>query len=80
MNRDRLHHAVEDAHKLIGAVGHWDQFAPGASFSYAEGMLPQNMCPNVVCGANDQNREDARIGVDRLNRCRVVNHDSVSLH
>jgi len=40
--------------------------APRADFGHPKAVLPQNVCPNVVCGANNQQRQNARIGVDRL--------------
>ena len=45
-----------------------------------EAVLPQNVRPHVVCGANYQQRENAWIAVDRLQGNRIVGHDSVSLH
>ncbi len=51
------HHPIEHAHNFAGATGHRDQFAPGAYFDHAKGVLPQHVRSHVVFGANDQNRE-----------------------
>jgi len=77
----QLHHdAVEHSHEFIGAIGHRDQFAPGAYFGHPKAVLSQDMCPHVVGGANHKQGKDAWIGVDRLQGNRIVGHDSVSLH
>ena len=74
------HEAVEHAHDFARATGDWDQFAPGADFGNAKGMVPQNVCSNVVFGANHEHGEKTRIGVDWVHWHRIVGHDSVSLH
>jgi len=74
------HPPIEHAHDFAGATGHRDQFAPGAYFDHAKSVLPQHVRSHVVFGANDQNRENARVGVNWLQRDGTVSHDSVSLH
>ena len=69
------HDAVEDAHDFVGAVGHGKRFAPGACFGNAEGVLSEDVCSDVVFGADDEGGKNARIGVDLLN-CRTVGHGS----
>ena len=63
-----LHHdAIENTHYFVGTVGHRHRFAPRPCFGNTEGMLSENVCSNVVFGTNDQQGQNARIGVDRLN-------------
>ena len=69
------HDAVEDAHDFIRAVGHGERFALGTCFGNAEGVLSEDVCSDVVFGADDERGESARIGVDLLN-CRTVDHGS----
>jgi len=65
------HDAVEDTHDFVGATGNRDGFAPHADFGNAEGMLTQDVRFDVVFGANHEQGEDARIGVDLNGRCGI---------
>ena len=65
--------AVDNAHDFIGTTGNGDRFAPGTCLGYAQAMLAQDICFDVVLGADDQQGEDAWIGVD-LDGEREVSH------
>lgn len=70
------HDAVEDAQDFTRTVGHGDGFAPGTGFGNAEGMLAENMGFDVVFGADDEQGENARIGVEGRNWGRTIGHGS----
>ena len=73
------HDAVEGAHDFAGAIGDWNRFASGIGFGNAEGMLSPDVRSDVFGSADDEQGENAWIGVDGLDY-RTVGHGSFSLH
>lgn len=75
------HQPIEHTHHLVWAGGHWDGFAPCAHFGNPQGVMPENVGSNIVCCADRQNRQAARIIVAELVQVnRRIAHDRVELH